>query len=58
MAEISRKGARLYYESHGEGPCVVFAHGMGGHHVSWFLSTLSLLDLMTTGRISSVFAGT
>ncbi len=28
-------GIRLYYESHGSGPAVVFAHGAGGNHLSW-----------------------
>jgi pimeloyl-ACP methyl ester carboxylesterase len=29
-------GIHLYYESHGEGPAVVFAHGAGGNHLSWW----------------------
>ena len=29
-------GINLYYESHGEGPAVVFAHGAGGNHLSWW----------------------
>ena len=29
-------GIRLYYESHGEGPTLVFAHGRGGNHLSWW----------------------
>jgi 3-oxoadipate enol-lactonase len=29
-------GANLYYESHGEGPAVVFLHGAGGNHISWW----------------------
>jgi 3-oxoadipate enol-lactonase len=29
-------GIELYYESHGEGPAVVFAHGAGGNHLSWW----------------------
>jgi 3-oxoadipate enol-lactonase len=29
-------GTELYYESHGEGPAVVFAHGAGGNHLSWW----------------------
>ena len=29
-------GIRLYYEVHGEGPTVVFAHGAGGNHLSWW----------------------
>jgi 3-oxoadipate enol-lactonase len=29
-------GIRFYYESHGSGPAVVFAHGAGGNHLSWW----------------------
>ncbi len=29
-------GIDLYYETHGEGPTVVFAHGAGGNHASWW----------------------
>jgi len=29
-------GIDLYYESHGEGSPVVFAHGVGGNHVAWY----------------------
>jgi 3-oxoadipate enol-lactonase len=29
-------GIDLYYEAHGEGPAVVFAHGAGGNHLSWW----------------------
>ena len=29
-------GVELYYESHGDGPAVVFAHGAGGTHMSWW----------------------
>lgn len=29
-------GIDLYYESHGEGSVVVFAHGAGGNHLSWW----------------------
>lgn len=27
---------RLYYETHGEGPAIVLAHGVGGNHAIWF----------------------
>jgi 3-oxoadipate enol-lactonase len=27
---------KLFYEVHGDGPAVVFAHGAGGTHMSWF----------------------
>jgi 3-oxoadipate enol-lactonase len=29
-------GIELYYESHGDGPPLVFAHGAGGNHLSWW----------------------
>ena len=30
---------RIYYESHGEGPPVVFLHGAGGNHAAWWQQT-------------------
>lgn len=33
-AEIN--GIRMYYESHGQGEAIVFAHGAGGNHLSWW----------------------
>lgn len=29
-------GIQLYYEVHGSGPAVLFAHGQGGNHLSWW----------------------
>jgi 3-oxoadipate enol-lactonase len=29
-------GIQLYYEVHGTGPAVLFAHGQGGNHLSWW----------------------
>lgn len=34
IAEIN--GATLYYEEHGKGVPVVFVHGAGGNHMSWW----------------------
>jgi pimeloyl-ACP methyl ester carboxylesterase len=34
-------GVQLYYETHGEGLPVVFVHGAGGNHASWFRQTLA-----------------
>lgn len=36
MATVETEGASLYYESHGAGPVVVFAHGRGGNAASWW----------------------
>jgi len=36
MAVASVNGIDLYYETHGEGPAVVFLHGVGGNHAAWY----------------------
>ncbi len=37
MPMVSLTGVDLYYESHGDGPeTVVFLHGGGGNHMSWW----------------------
>jgi 3-oxoadipate enol-lactonase len=29
-------GAELYYEVEGDGPALIFAHGLGGNHLTWW----------------------
>ena len=36
MAFATSETARIYYEVHGDGPAVVFAHGRGGNAASWW----------------------
>ncbi len=36
MPLASVNGIELYYETHGEGPALVLAHGGGGSHLSWW----------------------
>ena len=36
MATVSTNGAKIYYESHGVGQTVAFAHGRGGNAASWW----------------------
>jgi 3-oxoadipate enol-lactonase len=36
MPHARINGIDLYYESHGEGPALVLAHGGGGSHLSWW----------------------
>ena len=35
-------GIRLYYRAYGKGPALVFAHGAGGNHLSWWQQTPQL----------------
>ncbi len=37
-------GFRLYYEAHGEGPAVLFAHGAGGNAISWWQQVPAFRD--------------
>jgi pimeloyl-ACP methyl ester carboxylesterase len=36
MPFLKRDRTQLYFEEHGDGPALVFAHGVGGNHASWF----------------------
>lgn len=33
---VDRPGAKLYFETQGTGPVLVFLHGLGGNHLSWW----------------------
>jgi pimeloyl-ACP methyl ester carboxylesterase len=33
---LERLDCRIYYEVAGKGPAIVFAHGLGGNHLSWW----------------------
>ncbi|HVJ12052.1 MAG TPA: alpha/beta hydrolase [Burkholderiales bacterium] len=34
--KLQRGGAQIHYEVFGKGPAIVFAHGLGGNHLSWW----------------------
>lgn len=36
MPYIEANAARLYYEQYGDGPDLLFLHGAGGNHLSWW----------------------
>jgi pimeloyl-ACP methyl ester carboxylesterase len=36
VGTLERPGCLVYYEVTGSGPAIVFAHGLGGNHMSWF----------------------
>ena len=39
MPDAKVNGTEIYYEVHGEGPPLVFAHGVGGNHAIWWQQT-------------------
>jgi 3-oxoadipate enol-lactonase len=39
MPFLSLPACELYYEVNGTGPALVFAHGLGGNHLSWWQQT-------------------
>jgi pimeloyl-ACP methyl ester carboxylesterase len=47
MPVLDLDGCRLYYETHGEGPALVFAHGLGGGHLSWWQQVPHFRDRYT-----------
>jgi 3-oxoadipate enol-lactonase len=55
MPYVDTSTAEIYYESHGEGPALLFAHGAGGNHAFWwqqvphFNANHQVLTLDTTG---------
>ena len=34
--KLRRGGAEIHYEVFGQGPALIFAHGLGGNHLSWW----------------------
>jgi pimeloyl-ACP methyl ester carboxylesterase len=44
MPHLHVDGADLYYEAEGEGPGLVFAHGLGGAHMSWWQQVPAFRD--------------
>lgn len=47
MPTLTRPGATLYYEVAGSGPPLVFAHGLGGNHMSWWQQLPAFEDRYT-----------
>lgn len=43
----SADGANIYFETHGQGPAVLFVHGSGGHHAAWWQQVPSLAERFT-----------
>jgi 3-oxoadipate enol-lactonase len=41
---LERSGCRLYYEVTGSGPAIVFAHGIGSNHMTWWQQVAHFSD--------------
>jgi 3-oxoadipate enol-lactonase len=44
---LSLAGAQIHYEVSGQGPAIVFAHGLGGNHMSWWQQVGHFRDAYT-----------
>jgi pimeloyl-ACP methyl ester carboxylesterase len=44
---LKRSDAAIYYEAVGSGPALVFAHGLGGNHMSWWQQVSHFADRFT-----------
>ncbi len=44
---LTRPDGRIYYETTGSGPALVFAHGLGGNHLSWWQQVPAFSDRYT-----------
>ena len=47
MPFLALDGCDLYYELHGSGPPLVFAHGLGGNHLTWWQQVPRFQDRYT-----------
>jgi|RhiMethySRZTD1v2_1073278.scaffolds.fasta_scaffold533827_1 3-oxoadipate enol-lactonase len=47
MPFVDTNGIKMYYEVHGQGPAVVFAHPGGGNHLSWWQQVPALAQSYT-----------
>lgn len=65
MPYAQSQNARIYYETHGDGPAILFAHGSGGNHAAWWQQTayfmarhkVITIDLRGFGNSDSVAEG-
>jgi hypothetical protein len=41
---LDRPGCRVYYEVTGSGPPIIFAHGLGSNHLTWWQQVPAFSD--------------
>jgi pimeloyl-ACP methyl ester carboxylesterase len=44
---LQRPGCKIYYEVTGSGPAIIFAHGMGSNHITWWQQVPYFADRYT-----------
>src|SRR6476646_5623157 len=44
---VERPGCRIYYEATGSGPAIIFAHGVGSNHMTWWQQVAHFSDRYT-----------
>jgi len=44
---LDRPGCRVYYEVTGSGPAIIFAHGLGSNHLTWWQQVAHFSDRYT-----------
>jgi len=52
IGSLQTPGCRLHYEVTGEGPVIVFAHGLGGNQLSWWQQVAHFAPRYTCVRLS------
>ena len=49
---LDRPGCRIYYETTGSGPAIVFLHGLGSNHLTWWQQVPHFSDRFTCVAIA------
>jgi pimeloyl-ACP methyl ester carboxylesterase len=44
---LQRAGCKIYYEVAGSGPAIIFAHGLGSNHITWWQQVPYFADRYT-----------
>ena len=44
---LQRPGCKIYYEVAGSGPAIIFAHGLGSNHITWWQQVPYFADRYT-----------
>ena len=53
MPTLERPNCDIYYEETGNGPAIIFAHGAGGNHLSWWQQIPLFAKVLPLRRLRS-----